>query len=209
MRGPDWPPSEDVLPRPVPTFQWRTKHSGNTIYRIALEFGVAGSRLMSRTRGAVIDHGHAARAARDHPGGGGRRIGAGLRDRPARGPRLSHNGRPGRRIRSLVHRCGHARRMNGRQLVGAVVARRPGMKVLYTSGYSDDAIVHEGPLDPGVPLLKSHTGRQIWRGRSARRSAARSPNKKARRDGSRRAPTLVLAGPGLRAPRCQAVNLKA
>src|SRR4051794_41821086 len=30
--------------------------------------------------------------------------------------------------------------------------------------------------------------------------------KKARRDGSRRAPTLVLAGPGLRAPRCQAIN---
>ena len=99
--------------------------------------------------------------------------------------------------------------MNGRQLVGAVVARRPGMKVLYTSGYSDDAIVHEGHLDPGVPLLKSHTGRQIWRVRSAWRSAARSPNNNARRVGSRRAPTLVLAGPGLRAPRCQAVNLKA
>jgi hypothetical protein len=31
------------------------------------------------------------------------------------------------------------------------------------SGYSDDAIVHEGHLDPGVALLKSHTGRQIWR----------------------------------------------
>jgi PAS domain S-box-containing protein len=44
--------------------------------------------------------------------------------------------------------------MNGRQLVDAVVARRPGMKVLYTSGYSDDAIMHEGHLDPGVALLK-------------------------------------------------------
>jgi PAS domain S-box-containing protein len=44
--------------------------------------------------------------------------------------------------------------MNGRQLVDAVVARRPGMKVLYTSGYSDDAIVHEGHLDPGLALLK-------------------------------------------------------
>ena len=51
--------------------------------------------------------------------------------------------------------------MSGHQLVDAVVARRPGMKVLYTSGYSDDAIVHEGHLDPGVALLKSHTGRQI------------------------------------------------
>jgi hypothetical protein len=34
-------------------------------------------------------------------------------------------------------------------------------------------------------------------------------NKKARRDGSRRAPFVVLAGPGLRAPRCQTYKLKA
>ena len=44
--------------------------------------------------------------------------------------------------------------MNGRQLADAVVARRPGVKVLYTSGYTDDAIVHEGHLDPGVALLR-------------------------------------------------------
>jgi CheY-like chemotaxis protein len=44
--------------------------------------------------------------------------------------------------------------MNGRQLADAVVARRPGMKVLYTSGYTDDAIVHEGHLDPGLALLR-------------------------------------------------------
>lgn len=44
--------------------------------------------------------------------------------------------------------------INGRQLADAVVARRPGMKVLYTSGYTDDAIVHEGHLDPGVALLR-------------------------------------------------------
>ena len=28
------------------------------------------------------------------------------------------------------------------------------MKVLYTSGYTDDTIVHEGHLDPGVALLR-------------------------------------------------------
>ncbi|KRR26443.1 ATPase [Bradyrhizobium lablabi] len=44
--------------------------------------------------------------------------------------------------------------MNGRQLADAVVTRRPGMKVLYTSGYTDDAIVHEGQLDPGLALLR-------------------------------------------------------
>ncbi|WP_128926387.1 ATP-binding protein [Bradyrhizobium guangxiense] len=43
--------------------------------------------------------------------------------------------------------------MNGRELAEAVRLRRPGVKVLYTSGYSDDAIVHEGHLDPGVALL--------------------------------------------------------
>ena len=44
--------------------------------------------------------------------------------------------------------------MNGRQLAEAVLKRRPGMNVLYTSGYTDDAIVHEGHLDPGVTLLR-------------------------------------------------------
>ncbi|WP_038972354.1 ATP-binding protein [Bradyrhizobium genomosp. III] len=44
--------------------------------------------------------------------------------------------------------------MNGRELADAVRLRRPGARVLYTSGYTDDAIVHEGHLDPGVALLR-------------------------------------------------------
>jgi PAS domain S-box-containing protein len=44
--------------------------------------------------------------------------------------------------------------MNGRELADAVRRRRPGVKVLYTSGYTDDTIVHEGHLDPGVALLR-------------------------------------------------------
>jgi PAS domain S-box-containing protein len=44
--------------------------------------------------------------------------------------------------------------MNGRELAEAVLKRRGGVKVLYTSGYTDNAIVHEGQLDPSVALLR-------------------------------------------------------
>ncbi|WP_024507090.1 PAS domain S-box protein [Bradyrhizobium sp. ARR65] len=43
--------------------------------------------------------------------------------------------------------------MNGRQLVDEAVKRRPNLKTLYTSGYTENAILHHGRLDPGVLLL--------------------------------------------------------
>ncbi len=44
--------------------------------------------------------------------------------------------------------------MNGRQLAEALNMRQPGIRVLFMSGYSRDAIVHEGRLDPGVELMQ-------------------------------------------------------
>ena len=43
--------------------------------------------------------------------------------------------------------------LNGRQLATEALKRRPELKVLYTSGYTENAIVHHGRLDAGVLLL--------------------------------------------------------
>jgi two-component system NtrC family sensor kinase len=44
--------------------------------------------------------------------------------------------------------------MNGRQLADAAKIIRPELKVLYMTGYSRNAIVHQGRLDPGVSLIQ-------------------------------------------------------
>jgi CheY-like chemotaxis protein len=43
--------------------------------------------------------------------------------------------------------------MNGRQLADEAQKHRPNLKVLFTTGYARNAIVHEGRVDPGVELL--------------------------------------------------------
>ncbi len=43
--------------------------------------------------------------------------------------------------------------MNGRQLATELQKTRPGLKVLFTSGYTENAIIHHGRLDSGVLLL--------------------------------------------------------
>jgi len=43
--------------------------------------------------------------------------------------------------------------MNGRDVAEAVTRLRPGVPVLYTSGYPETAIMHDGRIDPGVALL--------------------------------------------------------
>jgi nitrogen-specific signal transduction histidine kinase len=43
--------------------------------------------------------------------------------------------------------------LNGRQLADEAMRRRPDIRVLFTSGYPEDIIVHHGRLDDGVHLL--------------------------------------------------------
>jgi CheY-like chemotaxis protein len=44
--------------------------------------------------------------------------------------------------------------IGGRELAERLAPSRPEMRVLYVSGYTDDAIVHHGVLEPGIALLK-------------------------------------------------------
>ena len=54
--------------------------------------------------------------------------------------------------------------VNGRKLAEEAVRRVPGLKVLYTTGYTPNAIVHNGVVDPGVQLIsKPFTLEQLAR----------------------------------------------
>ena len=44
--------------------------------------------------------------------------------------------------------------MNGRKLAEQAAQLHPGIKVVYMTGYSRNAIVHQGRLDPGVDLIQ-------------------------------------------------------
>jgi len=72
----------------------------------------------------------------------------------------SENGKAGLRalqanpaIRVLFTDIGLPGGMNGRQLSEEARKLRPDLKVLFTTGYARNAIVHEGRLDPGVELI--------------------------------------------------------
>jgi CheY-like chemotaxis protein len=62
--------------------------------------------------------------------------------------------------------------LTGRQLADRLTASRPGLNVLYMSGYAEDAIVHHGRLDPDTAFLQkpfspetlSHTVRAVLDG---------------------------------------------
>jgi CheY-like chemotaxis protein len=60
----------------------------------------------------------------------------------------SHRG-----VALLFTDVGLAGGMNGRQLAEEALRRQPRLKVLYTTGYARNAIVHQGRLDPGVEVV--------------------------------------------------------
>ena len=43
--------------------------------------------------------------------------------------------------------------MNGRRLADEALERRPDLKILFTTGYTRNAVIHNGTLDPGVAFL--------------------------------------------------------
>ena len=51
--------------------------------------------------------------------------------------------------------------MNGRQLADEALRRRPDLKVLYATGYTRNAIIHEGRLDADVELLNKPFTRKL------------------------------------------------
>jgi PAS domain S-box-containing protein len=50
--------------------------------------------------------------------------------------------------------------ITGRELAESARQRRPTLKTLYTSGYTENSIVHQGKLDPGVHFLSKPFRRQ-------------------------------------------------
>jgi CheY-like chemotaxis protein len=56
-------------------------------------------------------------------------------------------------VRLLFTDVGLPNGMNGRQLANEVAKRWPAVKVLFTTGYARNAIVHHGRLDPDVDLI--------------------------------------------------------
>ena len=56
-------------------------------------------------------------------------------------------------VRLLFTDIGLPGAMNGRQLSDEARQRRAGLKVLFTTGYARDAIIHAGHLDPGISLI--------------------------------------------------------
>ena len=72
--------------------------------------------------------------------------------------------------------------MNGRELADRVSERRPATRVLFTTGYTRNAVVHNGMLDAGVAFLRQALHRRPA-GAQGRRGARRRGRQPAGRGG--------------------------
>ena len=59
----------------------------------------------------------------------------------------------GRRVDLLITDVGLPGGMNGRQVADAARVARPGLKVLFITGYAENAVLSHGHLDPGMHIL--------------------------------------------------------
>jgi CheY-like chemotaxis protein len=81
------------------------------------------------------------------------------------GPQALDLARQASRIDLLLTDVMLPKGMNGRQLGEALTRERPGLRVLYVSGYSEEIIQHRGTIEPGVQLItKPFTKAQLAAG---------------------------------------------
>jgi CheY-like chemotaxis protein len=57
------------------------------------------------------------------------------------------------RIDLLISDVGLPGGMNGRQMADAARQRRPGLRVLFITGYAENAVVGNGHLEPGMHVM--------------------------------------------------------
>ena len=55
--------------------------------------------------------------------------------------------------------------MNGRELMAEARKQRPDLKVLFMTGYSRNAIVHDGRLDAGIEMIQKPMSQRELAGR--------------------------------------------
>ena len=75
------------------------------------------------------------------------------RSRPPTGRRAARSCSRTQRIDLLITDVGLPGGINGRQLADAARITRPELKVLFITGYAENAVIGNGHLEPGMQVL--------------------------------------------------------